>query len=197
MGKLFSDPIICCPVHVSSTCAREKGFYIRPVNIQTLPRVIICAVTQETDWRKIKKVLDHSQYDRCVFRCNNDVVDHQVCIFQFENGITATHTMDAFSREIYRDIKIHGTKAELVGVMEKNFLELRTFGGKAERVAIPTGAVCGGHGGGDNGIMRGVYDDYNGKLNVNITYLKDSYESHKMAFAAEQARVTGKTVNLV
>ena len=152
--------------------------------------------TQEDDWRKVKKELEHSDYDKCVFRCNNDVVDHQVCIFRFEDGITAMHTMDAFSREIYRDIKVHGTKGELVGVMEKNFLELRTFGGKAERIAIDSESVCGGHGGGDNGIMRGVYDDYNGQPSANITYLKDSYESHKMAFAAESARMTETTVTL-
>jgi hypothetical protein len=104
--------------------------------------------------------------------------------------------MDAFSREIYRDIKVHGTKGELVGVMEKNFLELRTFGGKAERIAIDSESACGGHGGGDNGIMRGIYDDYNGQPSANITYLKDSYESHKMAFAAESARMSETTVTL-
>ena len=152
--------------------------------------------TQESDWRKVKKELAYSKYDKCVFRCNNDVVDHQVCIFSFENGITATHTMDAFSKDIYRDIKIHGTKGELVGVMEKNFLELRTFGGKAERIDVKGEASCGGHGGGDNGIMRGVYEDYNGQTNENITYLAESYQSHKMAFAAEKARVTETVVDL-
>jgi len=152
--------------------------------------------SQETDWRKIKKQLAHSKYDRCVFRCDNDVVDHQVCIFRFENGITATHTMDAFSREIYRDIKIHGTKAELVGIMEKNLLEIRTFGGKTERVKIDHALASGGHGGGDEGIMNELYKDYNGLPTKHLTYLQDSIESHKMSFAAEKARATEETVDI-
>lgn len=152
--------------------------------------------TPEREWRKVKKALAHSQYDKCVFRCNNNVVDHQVCIFQFENGITATHTMDAFSREIYRDIKIHGTKAELVGVMEKNFLEMRTFDGKVERIAIENVSANAGHGGGDDGIMNELYKEYNGLPTKNLTYLNESIESHKMAFAAEKARMIEQTVDL-
>lgn len=152
--------------------------------------------TCETDWKKVKKDLVGTQYDKCVFRSNNDVVDHQVCIFQFEDGITATHTMDAFSREIYRDIKVHGTKAELVGVMEKNLLEIRVFGGKTERIAVDGVDPSAGHGGGDDGLMFEIYKEYNGFPVKSLTYLKDSIESHKMAFAAEKARVTENTVDL-
>ena len=60
-------------------------------------------------------------------------MDHQVSIFTFDGGVTAAHTMTAFSKEVYRDIKIHGTLAELVGNMEDNFIELRPFGGAVER----------------------------------------------------------------
>ena len=104
--------------------------------------------------------------------------------------------MDAFSREIYRDIKIHGTKAELVGIMEKNFLELRTFGGKAERIEIGEIDSCSGHGGGDNGLMSDLYKSYNGLPVKHLTYLDESIESHKMAFAAERARMLEQTVDL-
>lgn len=152
--------------------------------------------TTDTEWRKVKKQLAHSQYDRCVFRCGNDVVDHQACVFLFEGGITASHTMDAFSRDIYRDIKVHGTKAELVGVMEKNFLEIRPFEGKVRRIAIDKTLATGGHGGGDDGLMNELYKSYNGLPTKHLTYLEESIESHKMAFAAETARVSAQTVDL-
>ena len=110
--------------------------------------------------------------------------------------MTATHTMDAFSRDIYRDMKIHGTKGELVGIMEKNLLELRLFGGKVERIAIDKNAIENGHGGGDDGLMREIYRAYNGLPTRSLTYLQDSIESHKMAFSAEKARATESTVDL-
>ena len=152
--------------------------------------------SQETDWRKIKKELTHSEYDKCVFHAGNDVVDHQACIFSFEGGITASHTMDAFSDKIYRDIKIHGTKAELVGIMEQNFLEIRPFGAKAKRVKIDKSKIAGGHGGGDEGIMEELYNTYNGLPTECITLIDNSIESHKMAFAAETARITETIVHL-
>ena len=72
----------------------------------------------------------------------------------FENGKTATHTMTAFSREIYRDIKIFGTKAELVGVMEKNKIEVRTFGGGVKEIDVDiSGAKTGGHSGDTLGVI--------------------------------------------
>ena len=76
-------------------------------------------VGEQTD-EAILSSLAHSPYDRCVYRCDNDVVDHQVTILGFEGGVTVAHSMTAFSKEIYRDIKIHGTKAELYGIMEKD-----------------------------------------------------------------------------
>ena len=139
--------------------------------------------------------LKGSQYDRCVYRCDNDVVDHQVSIFRFENNVTACHTMTAFSKEIYRDIKIHGTKAELVGVMEKLALEVRVFGGETIRYDFSDISVNGNHGGGDNGLMHGVYLERNGRATAGTTYLDVSIDSHRMAFGAEASRVKGERVN--
>ena len=152
--------------------------------------------SQEKDFRKIKKALLHTQYDRCVFRHDNDVVDHQVCIFTFEGGITASHTMDAFSDKIYRDIKIHGTKAELFGIMEQNLLEIRPFGKKVKRITINKDKTAGGHGGGDAGIMNELYNAYNGLPTERITHIDSSMQSHKMAFAAEKARITESVIEL-
>ena len=152
--------------------------------------------SQEKDFRKIKKDLIHTQYDRCVFRSDNDVVDHQVCIFTFEGGITASHTMDAFSDKIYRDIKIHGTKAELFGIMEQNLLEIRPFGKKVKRITFDKDKTASGHGGGDAGMMNELYNAYNGLPTERITHIDSSMQSHKMAFAAEKARITESVIEL-
>ena len=154
--------------------------------------------TKELTEENILADLPKTQYDRCVYRCDNDVVDHEVTILQFENGKTATHTMTAFSNKIYRDLKVHGTKAELVGVVEEGKLEIRYFGGKVEQVPIDLSqANVGGHAGGDFYMMEGLYKTLNGEPAVGVTYLDVSVESHLMSFAAEESRLhKGKTVKI-
>jgi hypothetical protein len=106
------------------------------------------------------------------------------------------HTMTAFSKEIYRDIKVHGTKAELVGIMEKHLLEVRIFGGETITYDFSDANISGNHGGGDNGLMHAVYLERNGTPAEGTTYIDVSIDSHRMAFGAEHSRVTGKTLKL-
>ena len=108
----------------------------------------------------------------------------------FANGKTACHTMTAFSKEIYRDLKIYGTKAELVGCVEENTMEIRYFGGEVEKITIDVSAAnVGGHMGGDYFMMNSLYKALNGEVAEGITYLDVSIESHLMSFAAEESRV--------
>ncbi len=150
---------------------------------------------EQTD-ENILKNLKGTDYDRCVYKSNNDVVDHQVTIMQFKNGKTACHTMTAFSKEIYRDIKIHATKAELVGKMEDNYLEIRYFGGETEKITIDTSvANVGGHGGSDYFMMSSLHEVLNGNVAEGVTFIDVSVESHLMSFGAEESRLNnGKTV---
>ena len=147
---------------------------------------------------KMLKDLKGSAYDKCVFKNDNDVVDHEVTIMQFDKGKTACHTMTAFSKRVYRDIKIHGTKAELYGLMEDNAYEIRYFGGETKKFTIDlTGVNAGIHNGGDYCMMTSVYNNLNGERAEGVTYLDVSIESHLMCFAAEESRLNGgKTVEI-
>ena len=146
-------------------------------------------MTGEHTKNDVLKNLKHSPYDRCVFNSDNDVCDHQVTAIRFKNGKTAIHTMTAFSKDIYRDIKIYGTKGELVGVMEDNYIEIRPFNGEIKRIHIDTSkANVGGHMGGDFFMMNELFKELNGEKSVGITYLDESIESHLMCFAAEESR---------
>ena len=180
----------CSDCRVPSCAYRAKKLYAD----YTWMRGYFCCDIEND--QVANEALVHSPYDRCVFRCDNDVVDHQVSIFRFNKNITAMHTMTAFSKEIYRDIKVHGTKAELYGVMEKNILELRVFGGETVRYDFKDMDVSGNHGGGDNGLMHNLFLERNGIVVPGVTYLDVSIDSHKMAFGAEESRTLGKTVSL-
>ena len=143
----------------------------------------------------ILRALKGSRYDKCVFLNDNDVVDHQSTVLLFENGKTAVHTMSGFSKNIYRDIKIFATKAELYGHMEENYIELRPFDGEIRKINVDiSGAVLGGHNGSDFYMMEQLYKELNGEHGKGITYLDVSLESHLMSFAAEESRLNdGKT----
>jgi hypothetical protein len=41
-------------------------------------------------------------YGGCVYRCDNNVVDHQVVAMEFANGVEATMTVSAFTSEVMR-----------------------------------------------------------------------------------------------
>lgn len=148
--------------------------------------------SKEATDENVLSALKRSQYDRCVYSADNDVVDHQVTIMNFANGKTACHTMTAFSKDIYRDLKVHGTKAELVGIVEKNEIEIRFFGGETEKIRVDISeANVGGHMGGDFYMMNSLYRALNGDKADGITYLDVSLESHLMCFAAEDSRLNG------
>ena len=148
--------------------------------------------TKELTDENVLQDLKGTDYDRCVFHSDNDVVDHQVTIMKFKNNKTACHTMTAFSKTVYRDLKVHGTKAELVGVIEDSSFEVRYFGGEVEKVNIDvSSAVVGGHMGGDFFMMNSLYNALNGLPAEGVTYLDVSIESHLMSFSAEESRLHG------
>jgi hypothetical protein len=118
---------------------------------------------------------------------------------QFANGKTACHTMSAFSKDIYRDIKIFATKAEIVGKMEDNYIEVRYFEGETEKINVDiSSANVGGHNGADYFMMCSLFDVLNGEKGDGVTYLDVSIESHLMCFAAEESRLNGgKAIEII
>ena len=154
--------------------------------------------TKEHTTENILADLKGTQYDKCVFQNDNDVVDHQVTIMQFANGKTCSHTMTAFSKTIYRDIKIYGTKAQLIGVDEEDKIIINHLEKEPEIITLSTKNIpIGGHNGGDFYLMENLYNALNGVEAEGISYLDVSLESHLMSFSAEKSRLSkGKTINI-
>lgn len=99
-------------------------------------------VTTITDDLTVSGRLDSlrkGQYGRCVYRCDNDVADHQVTILQFANGVTATLTVTAFSQENTRVVRYLGSHGEIRGDLERGDIEVVRFK-PAPHVASPAGA---------------------------------------------------------
>lgn len=141
------------------------------------------------------KAIQDGPYGRCVYRCDNDIVDHQVVSMEFENGVTASFSMMAFTTEGYRTIKLFGTNGQIRGHMEKNEIEISTFDGEVEVIKPMTRP--GGHFGADPLLVEDfVIQVRKGMQGKGRTNASASAESHLITFAAEEARLKGQVVEL-
>lgn len=146
----------------------------------------------------LREAIRTGPYGRCVYYCDNDVVDHQTVNLEFDDGITAAFSLSAFSNDCHRTICVMGTMGEIYGDAEKNTVTLHRFG-EAEQV-IPINIDLGnfaGHGGGDARMMAELCrmmreNDADARSGIEV-----SVESHIMALAAEESRKQkGKTIDL-
>ena len=186
--RCFDCKVENCPYHAPT-------FYVS--RIPGWPANVLC--TEPTE-EKVLQALRETDYGRCVFRMDNDVVDHQTVHMLMEDGVTVIFRMCGFNNLQTREIRVLGTEGELWGHSKNKELCYQRWG--EEPVKIDLFALCSdftGHGGGDEGIIRDAIRLYRGEDfdTSSITYLEDSVDSHYMAFAAEKSRVEGgQLINL-
>ena len=154
---------------------------------------LVYAVTDYADSEHILDALKTGPYGRCVFHSDNTVVDHQTVEIEFENQVTASFLMTAFTNQCARRIRLMGTKGEIKGDMEAGIIEVTEFvSGTKEIIKLHTPTK--GHSGSDMSMMkdfvRMVGEGKKGKTNADI-----SVESHLMALAAEESRVNEAVIN--
>ena len=147
----------------------------------------------------LAKALREGPYGRCVFKCDNDVVDHQVVNFEYEGGVTATFTMNAFNPGGGRKTRIFGTTGYIESTDSSTIRHYDYLTKKWKEIdtAATDRSMAGGHGGGDGGILG----DFCLAIQKNdpsliITGADATLESHLTTFAAEKARKTGKVVEM-
>ncbi|WP_088829966.1 Gfo/Idh/MocA family protein [Paenibacillus tyrfis] len=151
--------------------------------------------TEELTRENIVKGLRESPYGRCVYKCDNNVVDHQVVNMEFASGATAMFSMCGFTREQERRIQIMGTRGELRG--EESTITLMDFL-THQKTEIEIPPQVSGHGGGDSGIVRSFLREVrNNAGGDSLTSASASVRSHLMAFAAEESRLNGGKAVLI
>jgi predicted dehydrogenase len=142
------------------------------------------------------EALRHGPYGRCVYRSDNDVVDRQNVLVDFEGGRLGTFLVDGFSSRPERTIRIQGARAELRGVFEKGEIEILDYG-RIEPERIDTYASPMGHGGGDWGLLDHFTDVASREARSEVLASgQAALESHRLGFAAEQAREEGRVLDL-
>ena len=139
----------------------------------------------------IEEALRNGPYGRCVYHCDNDVVDHQVVNIQLDDGVTINFTMSAFTERCYRTIKVMGTRGCIEGNMDDSTLIYHDFFGHQEQIDLRvTDGSMAGHGGGDNLMMEEFIKLLrNGKEDTMLSSIEHSIESHLVALLAEKSRL--------
>jgi hypothetical protein len=184
-GKLALSPLGQAILHRLSAFRNYHGW----------PRSIISEVGGET---ALRQALETGPYGRCVYHCDNDVVDHQAVMMSFGPDVSVTLTMHGHSNREGRTLRIDGTLGTLAARMSLFESEVTINykrAGKTKRIYIPHLSLD-GHGGGDFGLMKAFHQALRYGNAQPLTSARASLESHLLAFAAEKARLTGQTIDM-
>ena len=137
----------------------------------------------------MRKVVRETQYGECVYLGRNNSVNHQRVLMEFEGALTVTLELQGLSLHRGRTTHFYGTRGEIEA--KDDSITLETFMGEREVISLPglSGNGCTGHDGGDAGIMdeflewarKGSQEDFE-------RILADAFESHRIAFLAEERR---------
>ena len=138
--------------------------------------------------------LHTSPWGRCVYSCDNDAVDHQQVIMEFENGTSATLSMTAFDSG--RTLEIYGTKGSLRGgdaikqQCNTDLIIRDHHNGELEKINLQDqiDSEYAGHGGGDHGLISSLSRIINETSESPIASI---IEGHLIGFSAEKSRLQG------
>ncbi len=186
----------CLDCPVAKGCRYDAWKAYQPV-LGDWPADVVCLEQTED---ALREALKTGPYGRCVYRCDNNVCDHMSMILEFDNGVTATFSLTAQTSACHRHIHIMCENGEIeaddgqrqivmrhhissqADTFEERILNIRTNGS--------------GHGGGDAGIMEDFTTCLTGNAADSRSSISRSVESHLMACAIEEARLSGKVVDM-
>jgi predicted dehydrogenase len=153
-------------------------------------------VAHEHGYQAHLQAVMEKPWGRCVWHSDNDVVDHQSVLLEFENGVTGTFTMTAFTKDMGRRLRLQGTEGELLFEEAESRISLKRFGeGGSETLSL--GREPGSHGGGDLRVVRSWLRALQEKNpSWILTSAQESLKTHTLVFAAEKARLEQRVVFL-
>lgn len=196
-------PVRCadgtCPAY--DTCPYNVIKHYYDFKSNTRRQIITKGIAESytpTD-EEVMVALKTTNYGICAYHSDNDVLDHQVVSMEFAGGATANLTVNAFNRG-GRYIRLYGTKGEIYAHMRDKEIQVYTFEDK-KTTMVPVvkteETIDGGHGGGDAGIVKEMYEYFAGEYTgFRAADLDVSVQNHMIGFAAEEARLNRTVVDV-
>ncbi len=159
-------------------------------------RTLASVIARDIGKENVMRLLRETEHGKCVFRADNDVVDHQTVSIEFENGVVASFQISAFSLIWERTLNLHGTKGEIRSADFTGRLETRTYNpGRVDRRRVRYHGII--HGGGDEMILVDFAQALrDGRKDESLAGARSALESHFICFAAEEARKKNKVVDM-
>lgn len=190
---------------IESTCPYSaKGMYIDQDLWGPYAWAGLHHIPNPTVEDKLHSLRTDNPYGRCVWHCDNDVVDHQCVSIEYDNGAVVTHNMLCATSRPTRTIHIIGTLGEIEGDWDAGVLKIRTphlasprnF---AEQVIIKDeySSEVPGHGGTDDKIVADFVGLISGDPSATgTTRIEDSLAGHQLAYAADESMRTRHIVEI-
>lgn len=197
--------LVDCPIEADCLYSARKHYLDHPERWKFYVWHPLEHIPNPTMEDKIASLKGDNPYGRCVWKCDNDVVDHQSVAIEFADGCTATLNMIGGAARPTRSLHLIGTKGEIQGVMEDSKFVIRHIDPRpgheySERIVDlkiggdMTGAQ-GGHGGGDLRLVADFLAILRGKPpSISSTTLDDSISGHLIGLNADKARITNTVV---
>ena len=150
---------------------------------------------------KLKSLREDNPLGRCVWHCDNDVVDHQAVNIEFSDGCTAVHNMVGGVSKPCRTIHLLGTEGEIQGVMDEGAFVIRHADARAgheySEETIDVRVSGDGHGGGDLRLAEDFVRTIQGESpSISCTSLEDSIYGHLIGFGADRSRREGRVIEI-
>jgi hypothetical protein len=197
-----------CPIEKDCLYSARKHYLDHPERWAFYVWAELEEIENPTLEQKEEYLKGDSIWGRCVWKCDNDSVDQQSVLVNFEDGSTATLNMIGGCSKAERSIHLIGTKGEIQGsIGDSKFIvrHIETRPGHREYTeelvdlnvtGDKTGAF-GGHGGGDMRLVADFVSYIRGDLrSISCTDLDDSVSGHLMGFCAERAREERRGVEI-
>ncbi len=143
-----------------------------------------------------KELLKTSPYGVCAYKSDNNVVDHQSVLVNFESGATGTHNMVGGASRGLRKIHITGTKGEIFGNCEDGVFTVQKInpapGCEFDTEIVDTKVENDSHGGGDIELVKDfVHYVRDGEMSISCTSVDASLLGHLVVFLADESRENG------
>eukprot|EP01135_Chromosphaera_perkinsii_P005946 Nk52_evm3s374 gene=Nk52_evmTU3s374 len=200
-----------CPI--KNECPYSaKRIYLDPYVDRGHTSWPVDVITESPHIESINEALEKGPYGRCVYHCDNDVMDQQTAIMQFDDGSTGTFSMIGFTeKQCERETIVYGTKGEIrlvfdaskVTQLHSGFcVDLYSFVTKKHTVYNDCGGIgddimgeeqvgieLANHGGADYFLIKAFVDALatNDRTKI-VTGPDDTLDSHRLVFEMEKAR---------
>ncbi len=200
--------LVDCPIESDCLYSARKHYIDHPDRWAFYSWDSIEHIENPTIKDKIASLKSDNPYGRCVWTCDNDVVDHQSVVINFADGSTATLNMIGGSAKPQRAIHLIGTKGEIEGRFEDSKFVIRHIdprpGHEYSEETIDlnvegdmTGAF-GGHGGGDLRLVRDFLQILRGETpSISSTPIEDSVNGHRIGFSADHSMEESRVIEIL